>query len=209
MKNALPLFMFMALAGPPMAQALTIEVLSSFDDFNSTLLSLEDFESPLDDRLEFSFDSTAVQFPTNTNQQARSGQTFLGEIGSNMPLFVEFNVDAYEVGFYAGNDDNSLWGFAQWFHLDAYDPIGNFLASITVSANLNDAIDTFVGLRSDEALGSIGIRMVGTNTLVTPSIAIDDFGVGHEPTGVIPEPSGVALLGIGAAGLAWRRRRSA
>lgn len=191
------------------ADGLTIDVLTSFSDFNSTLVAIEDFESPLDDRLEFTFDSTAVLYPTNSNQIARSGLSFLGETGNNMPLFVEFHEDVYEVGFYAGNDDINLWGFEQWFHLDAYNPNGDLLTTITVSANVNDAIDTFVGLRSDEVLGSVGIRMGGVNPFATPTIAIDDFGVGFEPapTGVVPEPSSLSLLGAGFAVLTWRRLR--
>lgn len=193
------------------AGAATITQLSSFSDFQSTVVTIEDFDTSLSDRTEFTFDSTASQFPANTNQLPRSGLTFFAEVGSNMPLFAEFHVDVYEVGFYAGNDDRSLWGFAQWFHLDAYGEGGSLLGSITVNANVNDAIDQFVGLRSDEVLTRIGIRFVGTNSLNRPSLAIDDFGVGYEPipASVIPEPGTAVLLtmGVAMAGM-WKKRRN-
>lgn len=63
---------------------------------------------------------------------------------------------------------------------------------------------TFIGIQSDTPFSSVVF------TDPSQSLMIDNFAFSSSPPSVVPEPSTLTLLGIGAVGLVgyrWRRRR--
>lgn len=192
-----PSFAMLAMSA---ASAATITRLTSEADYLSGNVIVDPFDSPLGTAREYAFDPTAVLIASNDNQLARSGVTFLGD--NDKPLTVTFSVEAYEVGAYMGNDDDSALRFGSIFFgqvdffLDAYDTAGN------------DLIDQLVGLRSDVALGSVVFR--NTSEFFNPGLVLDDFAVGFETSGIaVPGPGTLGLLAPAGFGLLLLARRRA
>lgn len=189
------------IATMPDSRAALLTQLGSEAEFTSDSVIIDTFSSPLGTATEYSFDATAGLFPSNDNQLARSGITYLGD--NSKPLTVTFNADVFEVGAYMGNDDDDAFRFGSVFFgqvdffLDAYDTGGALLGTVMVAGTGNDLIDQFLGVRSDVALGSVVFR--NTSDYFNPGIALDDFAIGLDsgrPTPV-PAPSVLVLIGLG------------
>lgn len=119
------------------------------------------------------------------------GLPSIGGIGNT-----SLNVAALSLGF--GNLFPIIWAFDTTLGTDLSP---EFLG--------NDGLPvTFIGWVSsspDENL--ISLRAVGTKGINGNIIDIDNIQAFDPTSRTIPEPTTLALLGIGFAGLAWRRRR--
>lgn len=120
-------------------------------------------------------------------------------------------------GFVAGN-----YNYATKFAAGASIASANFLAAgvaATLAFNqgftnsqFENAGEAFVGIKFDtDRYGWVRLRMSG---VPLNSVTIVDYAYGGHGeqvlTGQVPEPSGLALLALGSAGLAsWRRRKPA
>ena len=116
------------------------------------------------------------------------------------PITISFDTPASSVGLWFGNDDPD---FSDGFNanLEIFGETG-LLETLSVTANLNDFADQFIGFNGDEAVTSVAIRF-GDNAedLFT---YIDDVHFN-----AVPEPSSVCFLGIVAVALGFRRSRVA
>lgn len=131
----------------------------------------------------------------------------LGLASDTFPQTLTANLSSFynAVGLNFGNDDTCC---ASSFSaiLTVYSGATNS-GSVTVSANMNDFVDQFIGLSSITAFDRVDISYGANTSLYT---FIDDFRLGSAATGAVPEPStwAMMLLGFGAVGFAMRRRRN-
>ena len=129
-----------------------------------------------------SFDSGTGTFDSNTNAVAAAGFT-LNQIGAANSFTIEFQTDAgvtLQTVAFSGQAGNNP------------DPNGN-----------NTASDYFIGFDNGSTfnIGQIVISRTGS----TFNSGLDDFGF---TLNAIPEPTSIALLGLGALGVMARRRRA-
>ncbi len=184
------------------ASAALITALTGFGDFTSTTTSSQDFESSINTSV-FTFDATAATYTAAaaTSGVTSSGSRVLVEFPGVSPLRAGFTSDVFEIGMIFGNDDTAAFTAT----LAVFDASDVLLGSVTATPNGNDFADQFIGLRSDMAIRSMTISYGGATCC---AIAIDDFTVGFEAA-TVPEPATLTLLGLGLAGLGYRRKREA
>jgi len=176
----------------------------------------------------FSFDNdfvsdSAFAFRDNTTPFAGS---FHGTIGilfleNSFAGFVQ-QIDNVTVGanynfeFYARSQSPTLGGINAEFRLEYLDAAGNFIGgqfdnNVDISSSLTDSYQLF----SQNSVAPVGA------TTLSAVVAVQSFGTGdgsNDNTGaldvdnfsvsIVPEPTSLGLLGLAAAGLVVRRRRS-
>ena len=151
------------------------------------------------------WDAGAIQpASTYSSNVTTSGLSGLGIVESPLTLTANLSSNYGAVGLYFGNDDPCCSsGFTTT--LTVFSGLTN-LGSVTVTANMNDFVDQFIGLSSVTSFDRVTISYGNTTTLYT---FIDDFRLGAAATGAVPEPStwAMMLLGFGGVGVALRRRR--
>lgn len=158
--------------------------------------------------------------------QAFPGFNFIGgynDYGLSRSLFTDYgstgltvNIENtfyryYSFGFNAGNFFNdSDATFTVTTDANTY----TFVQRITSAANQGPL--TFVGFQSTDSEYLKSVAWIGSSFPTGQlAIGINDLQLGdvYFPSSTVPEPSSLAVFGIGSAGLAgfrsWRRRRSA
>jgi hypothetical protein len=134
---------------------------------------------------------------------ASSGVTTSGSYGllSNgfpIPITATLSGSYNAVGLYFGNDDTCCSrGFSAVLSVFSG---ATALGSVSVQANMNDYVDQFIGLSSDTPFDRVTIDY-GNAGLYT---YIDDFRLGSAN---VPEPTSLALFGLGLSGLGFSRRK--
>jgi hypothetical protein len=89
----------------------------------------------------------------------------------------------------------------------AFDVLDNLLGTISIDRTGHDF--AFLGLTSDTAIAKVRFAATGVTIPLADDIALDDFVFGGVPAALpVPEPSAIALFGVGAlAAVVGRRRR--
>lgn len=132
-----------------------------------------------------------------------SGSTGLSTNSFPDPITFTFASAVSSVGMYFGNDDTCC---ASAFDagLDIFGA-GGLLGSIFVTANMNDAVDQFIGFISDELVTSVTIRY-GLGSDISLYTVVDDlyFNSAVPP---VPLPAGLPLIATGVVALGVLRRR--
>lgn len=165
-------------------------------EFTSVSQVVLDFESPAFNVPPVTFDATTARF---TSLDASGGVTTSGMWGLfegdylNDPMRAEFAVDVQEVGMYFGNDDFGLTFNAV---LEAFDANNVSLGSVSVTSNVNDLVDQYIGLRSDAPIRAVGISYSRPQAMQL-GVYIDDFTVGL----AVPEPGTLPLAAAAIAAL--------
>ena len=147
-----------------------------------------------------------------------SGINFTSEQPNNgSPVLLNFGMDFG--GIYTVVSHNISAHNGQWIHLAGVwdrDGIGNsadkirlYLDGNVVASTAFANWGTAVGQRADIGGGNdAGIAgKFAMDNLKVYDTALTDFSHRFNEAGGIPEPSGLALLAMTAAGLLWRRRR--
>ena len=135
-----------------------------------------------------------------------SGVSGMGTITAPDSITIDFALPASAVGFWFGNDSTCCSaGFDA--NLDIYGASG-LLGTISVTANMNDFADQFIGFNSDLSVTSVTLRF-GTGSDVSLAQYIDDLYFNDAAAASVgaPEPASLLLLGAGAAVLGFRGRR--
>ena len=129
----------------------------------------------------------------------------------NAPIEAVFSRDAFEVGFFFGNDDFNLTFDVT---LNAFDAMGNDIGQVVTQSNANDFVDQFLGLNSSVPIRSIAIDYARPEARGL-FLVIDDLTVGFDPpdqpdSNAVPEPTGIAvwgLLWVMVSAVSWKRKR--
>lgn len=161
----------------------------------------------LENDFETAANSSAVVFdPTVTTGlafQTSSGVTTSGARGAldafaNAPMEGGMTIPVSGLGFWFGNDD-----FGAIFNavLSVYSG-QTLLGSVSVTSNGNDHVDQFIGLTSDSPFDRFIV------TYERPQAGVLDVFIDDLYLSPVPEPTGLALLGLGG-GMLFRRRRLA
>lgn len=121
------------------------------------------------------------------------------------PITFTFATAASSVGMFFGNDDTCC---ATTFRaaLDVFGA-GGLIDTIFVTANMNDAVDQFIGFISDELVTSVTLRY-GNGSDVDLFTVVDDLRFNAVGLPQVPLPAGwpLAVTGLAALGLLHRRR---
>lgn len=139
---------------------------------------------------------------------ANAGGTSSGAYGLGVfsPANIEanFSTPFTAIGMYFGNDDTCCTR-----NVDAILSVYNgatFLGSVSVSANMNDTADQFIGLSSTDPFDRFILSYSNDNLFRY----IDDLQLGTaDVAGAVPEPAtwAMMLFGFGLVGGAMRRRK--
>lgn len=133
-----------------------------------------------------------------------SGTSALTTNSFPQPITITFDKPVTAFGLWFGNDDLCCTtGFDA--NLDVYDANG-FLATISLTANLNDDHDQFLGFNSSELVTSVVLRY-GSGSDVGLFQSIDDVQF-NTAVDEVPEPSTFLLGASSLAALIALRRRS-
>jgi hypothetical protein len=170
-----------------------------------------DFESATVNGPGMSFESGAYIGNASTfGQPAHSGSYGLVEndpFTSGPDNEATFTSGVYQVGLWFGNDDTCC---AQAFNatLSAFDVSNNLIGSVSLAANMNDAIDQFLGIRTDTLIfktlldyGTASAELYGF---------IDDFSYGGDAlVSQVPVPAAAFLFAPALLGFLGLRRKAA
>lgn len=134
-----------------------------------------------------------------------SGDTGLSTGSFPDPITFTFDVPASSVGMFFGNDDTCCAsGFDA--HLDIFNN-AVLLGTVSVTANMNDAVDQFIGFISSELVTSVTIRY-GSGTDVGLFTVVDDLYFNTAQSVAEPAMLGLLCLGLAGFGIAARRRKT-
>jgi hypothetical protein len=116
------------------------------------------------------------------------------------PIIMDFLRPTSSVGMFFGNDDPCCSsGFNA--SLDIFGLYG-YLDTITVTANMNDDADQYIGFVSDDLITSVVIRYPTLSNEIGLITYIDDVQFN-----VVPEPPAILLMAAGLAGLGFVSRK--
>ena len=172
------------------------------------------FDNPIANAASITFDSGVVSTGTPASARADNSVNPFGQYVGN----VRGNV--FDSVFF----DIITWGFpmpifafgADWFSTASRDGLtvtgdfdGNGDATVSFFDELGDPGTGFLGVVGDAAFSMIALEGEGLSAGVNESFSVDNlsFAKASDATAV-PEPAGIAVFGMGLAGLAWRRRRT-
>ena len=132
-----------------------------------------------------------------------SGTRGLSTLDFPDPITFTFATPASSVGMYFGNDDPCCSsGFDA--SLDIFG-MGGLIGTISVTANMNDSVDQFIGFISSEMVTAVTLRYGSNVTLYT---VIDDLRF-NDAVAVVPVPATLPLLASALGMVAvWRRRKA-
>lgn len=125
------------------------------------------------------------------------------------PLTLSFATPTSSVGMYFGNDDRCCVSAFSAF-LDIFGS-GGLLGTVSVSANMNDFADQFLGFTSDQLVDSVTLRYATGSDAGLSNVGlflyIDDVRF-NVAIATVPEPPIWTLMGMGLFGLWAFRRKS-
>jgi hypothetical protein len=133
---------------------------------------------------------------------AHSGNLTLSTNDFPRPITITFDNPITAFGLWFGNDDTCCALFFD-ANLDIYGA-GGLINTISLSANMNDAHDQFLGFNSTTDLVTSVTLRFGSGNDVGLYHSIDD--VQFNTGGAVPEPSAFLLAAPGLLGL-WAFRR--
>lgn len=178
----------------------TIDFESSFSDGPSVTINGVTFSSPSD--------VTNADFCAYADCGTSSGSSGLANLnlfgGSANDITIDFSTPVTSAGLYFGNDDSCCSsGFDAYLDL-YYNNV--FISALTMTANMNDFADQFIGFNSDSPIDRMILRY-GASSEVDLYRYIDDVTFSTDAVTNTPEPSSAILLGTGIAGIYLARRR--
>ena len=134
-----------------------------------------------------------------------SGTTGLSTLDFPDPITFTFATPASSVGMFFGNDDTCCAsGFDA--NLDIFGT-GGLIGTISVTANMNDSVDQFIGFISNEMVTAVTLRY-GSGSDVGLYTVIDDLRF-NNAAAVVPVPASLPLLASALGVVAvWRRRKA-
>ena len=140
-----------------------------------------------------------------TTAAARSGSRSLSDLDgtqSSDQLFAAMPNDIFAIGGWVYD-----WRQGGQISLTAYDAGNAVLDSVTV--DLANTLDfRFLGLTTTSAIASVKFeKLVLPGTSTDDDFALDDFSFGGT-TSSVPEPSIIALMALGLAGIGYARKKN-
>ncbi len=170
------------------------------------------FDNPITNAASITFDSGVVSSGTPASASFSNVVLGVGYIGRVRGTSGEADV----FGTIAWGFPMPIFAFgADWFSTASGSGLtvtgdfdGNGDATVSFFDELGDPGTGFLGVVGDAAFSTIAFEGEGL-TFVPEAFSADNlsFAKASDATAV-PEPAGIALFGMGLAGLAWRRRRA-